>query len=150
MSVEANKAVVRRFHEELFNQQNLAVAAEILAPDLSVYGPDGQEYGKLRGLDGFVAWTKRCLEVLPDYRIIYSDMLGEGNMVAFRWTVYATHKGGTKWIFGPVAKDTPIEWSGIDIFYLSDGKIVKYYASWRDEDVRRQIQASASVEASRP
>ena len=140
MSVEDNKAVVRRFHEELFNQQNLAVAAEILAPDITVYGPDGGEYEKLRGLDGFVAWTKRCLEVLPDYHIVYSDMLGEGDMVAFRWTVYATHKGGTRWIFGPVEEDTKIEWSGIDIFYLADGKIVKYYASARDEDVRKQLQ----------
>lgn len=141
MSVEANKAVVRRFHEELFNQQNLAVAAEIIAPDFLCYGPDGREYARLRGLKGFVKWTKRCLEVLPDYHIVYSDMLGEGDMVAFRWTVYATHKGGTEWIFGPVAKDTKIEWSGIDIFHFAEGKIVKYYASAKDEDVRRQLQA---------
>jgi hypothetical protein len=103
MSVEANKAVVRRFHEELFNQQNLAVAAEILAPDFSCYGPDGREYVGLRGIGGFVEWTKQCLEALPDYRIVYTDMLGEDDRVAFRWTVHATHKGGVEWIFGPVA-----------------------------------------------
>jgi predicted SnoaL-like aldol condensation-catalyzing enzyme len=139
MSVEGNKAVVRRFHEELFNQQNLAVAAEIMAPNFSFHGPDGRR--GVGNLQEFVEWTARCLEMLPDYHIVYSDMLGEDDMVAFRWTVYATHKGGVEWIFGSVAEDTKIEWSGIDIFHFADGKIVKYYASAQDEDVRKQLQA---------
>ena len=84
-------------------------------------------------------WTERCLEVLPDYHIVYSDMIGEGNLVAFRWTVYATHRGGEDWIFGPVDDETKIEWSGIDVFHLADGKIVKYYASARDEDVKNRL-----------
>lgn len=139
MSVEENKAVVRRFHEELFNQQNLAIADEILAPDIVCYGPDGGIY--IKGREAYVQWTKRCLEMLPDYHIVYTDMLGEDEMVAFRWTVYATLKEGTRWIFGPVEKDTKIEWSGIDIFHFEDGKIARYYASARDEDVRKQLQA---------
>lgn len=137
MSVDRNKAVVRRFHEELFNQQNLAIASEILDEDIHAYGPAGELY--VAGRDAYLEWTKRCLEVLPDYHIVYSDMIGEGNMVAFRWTVYATHKGGEDWNFGPVAIETKIEWSGIDVFHLADGKIVKYYASARDEDVRKRL-----------
>ncbi len=137
MSVERNKVVVRRFHEELFNQQNFAIASEILDQDIHAYGPDGQPY--LKGRDEYLEWTKRCLEVLPDYHIVYSDMIGEGNLVAFRWTVYATHKGGEDWLFGPVAEETKIEWSGIDVFHLADGKIVKYYASARDEDVKNRL-----------
>jgi hypothetical protein len=66
-------------------------------------------------------------------------MIGEGNMVAFRWTVYATHKGGEDWLFGPVAKEMKIECSSIDVFHLAAGKIVGYYASARDEDVRKQL-----------
>src|SRR5215469_240362 len=37
MSVEENKALVRRFWEEVFNKRNLVVADELLAPDAINY-----------------------------------------------------------------------------------------------------------------
>lgn len=129
MSVEQNKAVVRRFHEELFNQQNLAIAEEILHEDVAYYSADGTQ--RVSGRDQYVSWVRRCLEVLPDYKITYYDMIGEGDLVAFRWVVRATHRGGEDWIFGAVSKDTPIVWFGVDIFHLSQGKIVRYYPSAR-------------------
>jgi hypothetical protein len=52
MSVDRNKAVVRRFHEELFNQQNLAIASEILDQDIHAYGPAGELY--LAGRDAYL------------------------------------------------------------------------------------------------
>ncbi len=43
MSVEANKAVARRFVEEVWNGGRLGVAKELLTPDLVTHRGDGGE-----------------------------------------------------------------------------------------------------------
>jgi hypothetical protein len=43
MSVEENKAVVRRYFQEVWNRQKLDVVDEIIAPDLLDHEVDGSK-----------------------------------------------------------------------------------------------------------
>ncbi len=51
MSTEDNKALIRRFIEEGWNQKNAAVFDELVAPDYVSHTPDGD----LQGLE--IGWV---------------------------------------------------------------------------------------------
>ena len=78
MPVEENKALVRRFIEELWGQGNLAVADELLAPE------DAPAY---RG------WAARLREAFPDLRATVDHLVAEGDLVAAFSTWEGTHTG---------------------------------------------------------
>jgi predicted ester cyclase len=109
MSVEHNKALVRRLYEEGLNKGNLAVADEILAPDYIRHGlapgaPLGPESTK------HVFSTMRA--ALPDLRITVEDMVGEGDKVVARVTGRGTHKGEYMGV-APTGKQVTVTFIGI-------------------------------------
>jgi len=111
MSLEENKAIVRRWSEELFNQGNLVVADEIVAPTYRRHDP-GDPFA-VEGPEG----VKRLVSILraqvPDLHITLEDVIAEGDKVVTRYTVA---KGKA---------------SAIQIFHLADGMIVE---SWANRD----------------
>ena len=60
MSTNDNKAVVRRFYEELWNEWRLDVAAEILADDVRFRGSLGQTTVGRDELLGYVETVRRA------------------------------------------------------------------------------------------
>ena len=42
MSAEENKALVRRFVEEFWNEGNMSAADELMAPDAQIHLPTGE------------------------------------------------------------------------------------------------------------
>lgn len=90
MSVEDNKANVRRFTEEVFNKQNLAIIDELISDDYIVNGVGGQQ---LRGLDGVRMMITMYTTAFPDLHMTIDDLIGEGDTVACRFTTTGTHKG---------------------------------------------------------
>ena len=109
MSVEHNKALVRRLYEEALNKGNLAVVDEILALNYVRHGlapgtPPGPESTKQ------VFTTMRA--ALPDLRITVEDMVGEGDKVVARVTGRGTHKGEYMGI-APTGKQVTVTFIGI-------------------------------------
>jgi len=90
MSVEENKALIRRFTEEFRNRGNLAVADELLAPDYVLHaglGPD------IRGPEGCKQDIIAVRSAFPDFHVTIDEMVAEGDKVAYRWTMRGTHRG---------------------------------------------------------
>ncbi len=121
MSTETNKAVVRRFFEEVWNRGNLAVADEVLAPNVVLHIP-GQPEDDVVGLE---VYKERVITYLrtafPDLQSNIEEMIADGNKVVVRWTWRATHQGEF-WGVAPTGKQ--ITYEGISILRLADGKIV--------------------------
>jgi predicted ester cyclase len=124
VSVEENKAVVRREQEELWNHTgNLDAAEEIFAPDYVEAAK--QEAADFRR--GF-----------PEVRSTIEDLVAEGDKVAARWMARATHQGEYMGI-PPTGKE--VEFTGISVYRIEGGKIAE---SWTVEDefgLMRQIGA---------
>jgi steroid delta-isomerase-like uncharacterized protein len=131
MSVEENKAVVRREQEELWNHTgNLDAAEEVFAPDYVEAAK--QEAAEFR--QGF-----------PDVRSTIEDLIAEGDTVAARWIAHATHKGEYMGI-PPTGK--AVEFTGISVYRIEGGKIAE---SWTVEDefgLMRQLGAVPEPEQS--
>ena len=88
MSIEQNKAVVRRFIEEVLDNQDLAVVDELLAPDyVNHLAPGGRE--------GFKQFNTMLRSAFPDLKIHYSveHLIAEGDYVVARITYHITNAG---------------------------------------------------------
>jgi steroid delta-isomerase-like uncharacterized protein len=87
MSTEKNKASVRRFIEEAFNKGNLAVVDETIAPNY-VY----HSFQDVKGTEGMKQFITMMRTTFPDLHITIDDIVAEGDMVAYRFTLRGTFK----------------------------------------------------------
>ena len=77
MSIEENKKLVRRYCDEVFDQGNLDLIDEFLAPDPS-YGPDY--------LENFKRKFAESRGALSDVSFHIEDMIAEEDKVVVRGT----------------------------------------------------------------
>jgi steroid delta-isomerase-like uncharacterized protein len=137
MSTETNKAIVRRYHEEVWNRHRLDLLDEFIADDFGKYdenhvpGHDSREI--LR------ASITAALEALPDFQRTLHDLVAEGNKVVIRYTYSATHQGE---LFGIPASGNLINVSGATIFRLDDDKITQFWAFNDNLGLMQQLGAA--------
>ena len=82
MTTEANKAIIRRFMEDVLNGRDLGVLDEIVAEDyLDHVAFPGQEPGR-RGVKRRISYLLAAL----DSRWTAHDFIGEDDLVVARWT----------------------------------------------------------------
>jgi len=112
---DENKALVRRWIEEGFNRQNLAVVDELIAEQFSV---NGQTIGR----DGLRMSMSRHLMGFPDLRVTIDDILAEGSKVGVWYTAEGTHRGQFE---GIPATGKRVKWSGFDLLTVEHGKITQ-------------------------
>jgi steroid delta-isomerase-like uncharacterized protein len=115
-----NKAFVRRFVEEYWNQGNLALAAEFVAADwvrIELFSPD-----KLYGVTGAQQAATKWRSAFPDLHLTINDMIAEGDKVATYWTFTGTHRGELDGI-APTGKQ--VTTSGISISRIANGRFVE-------------------------
>ncbi len=123
MSAESNKAASRRVFVESFQDGNLAVADELIAPGAKAGGPatlPGQPDGP-EGLKMAAAFYRGAFS---DLKITIDEQVAEGDMVVTRWTAVGTNTGQ---LAGMPASGKSVTVTGMGIDHFKDGKIV---ASW--------------------
>src|SRR3712207_886963 len=89
MSTEENKALLRRFFEDLFMQGDLAIADEIVAASYVNHNPMPGETPGREGLKQFVTMLRTAF---PDAAWTIEDQVAEGEKVVTRFTVTGTHQ----------------------------------------------------------
>jgi steroid delta-isomerase-like uncharacterized protein len=88
---ETNKAQFRRTYEEMFNQGNLAVADELIAPDcINHEAPPGMDN---RGPEAIRQVVIMLRTAFPDLHGTIEELVAEGDTVACRVTMSGTHLG---------------------------------------------------------
>lgn len=128
-AAEANKEVVRRAFEEVWNQRRLEAVDELFAPDFVFHSPAEPE--PIRGLDGYKRFVARIRGGFPDVGVRVEDIIAEGDMVAVRVTMEMTHTGTYQGI-PPAGKGL----RATQMFFdrMADGKIAE---SWQEIDALR-------------
>jgi len=114
-----SEAIYRRLIEEAFNQGNLSVVDELVAP-----GAREHQRGAEDGPEGTKKTVKYLRSAFPDFKIIIDDVLVSGNMVWAR-----QRGGGTN--LGMFAGHPPTGRKGfidvIDVCRIEDGKVVEHW-----------------------
>ncbi len=90
MSVEQNKATVRRVAEEVFNKGNMAVIPELIASNYIYKSPMGVEF---RGPGGFAQFIGMMRGAFPDVHMTVVDLVGEGDKLSARLSLEGTFTG---------------------------------------------------------
>jgi len=115
VSVEENKALIRRVFEEVLNQRNVAVIDEAFAPD----SVDHSAWeGQAPGPAGVKEAVSGVLDLFPDLRVTVESAIGEGDHVATRETWRGTH--------APTGK--PATGTVMHLFRLSGGRIAEEWS----------------------
>ena len=140
MSVEKNKAIARRYQEEVWGKGNLALLDELLAP---VY----VDHSLPATMDPSFAGAKRAVEgaldAFPDGQWTVEDLIAEGEKVVIRWKMQATHEHAFRGI-APGGK--PVMVTGTTVLRIVDGKIVERWVNW-DSLALRQPSETVQIGA---
>ncbi len=119
MSTKDNKALIRRFYEEVFNKKNLAAIDDFFAPGHVDHTlPPGLPVGP-EGTKQAIAMT---LTAFPDLHLTIEDMIAEGDKVVTWFTTHGTQRGALGDI-PPTGKQVTV--STIEITRIAGGKIVE-------------------------
>lgn len=142
MSAKENKAVVRRYIEELWGAGKLAVADEVYADDCVAYSLNRD--AKMEAPAPFKHGPEAIKQIVtewraafPDFQETIEDLVAEGNKVAVWSTVRGTHTGRD--FEGIPATGRKMTMAGIRIFRVSGGKIFEYWNLWDWQDLYRQL-----------
>ena len=139
---EANKSLVRRWFEEVWNQGREETIDELFSAKGVGYGL-GDTDAPLHGPAGFKPFVANLRGSLPDIHMTIDDILAEGDRVTARISVEGTHKGGQLGV-APSGKRVGI--AGIVIVRIANGQIVEGWNSWDQLGLLRQIGALPAAE----
>ena len=140
MSMEENKAIVRRIYDELWNERRLEFADELIAKDGVNYdtGLDPRPFGpeQMKGT------VRMVTAAFPDNRHEVEEVIAEGDTVVLRCTLTGTHEGEFMGIPPTRRKITVNE---IHIYRLKDGKAVEHRVGRDDLGAMRQLGVIADA-----
>ena len=140
MSVEDNKAIVRRFMEEFVRKGNLAVADEIFTADF--IGHYGLPESPKRGSEAMIQRLTMLRTAFPDVRYTVEDEIAEGDKVVHRLTGHGTQQGEFLDI-PPTGKQAT--WTGIAIYRIANGKIAERWVNVDNLGTVQQLGATLSL-----
>lgn len=120
---ETNKALARRWFDEVWNQKNAATIDEM-------YHPNGQSKGLpdpdsiIHGPEAFKQVHRNLLSSFPDQHMSLEDLLAEGDWVAVRWIATVRH--------APTGKS--LSMNGSSFIRFQQGQIIE---GWNQMDFTR-------------
>jgi steroid delta-isomerase-like uncharacterized protein len=128
MSLEENKAIVKRWNEETINRRNLDAIDELADPNYVNHGAN------TRGPTAYKQSLTAMLEAFSDGGITIEDTIAEGDKVVIRWKMHGTHTGEYQ---GVPATGKKVTVTGISVYRLAQGKIVE---DWSNMDELGYLQ----------
>ena len=136
MSLEENKALVRRFCEEVWSKGNVDAVMDIFAADYVRH--DLRQGNPLPGPEGQKKIALDFRAAFPDLQMKMDLMVAEGDLVVVRWTTEGTNTG--QW--GKVAPTGKrASFSGVNIFRIRKGKVVELWNHRDDLGLMQQLGA---------
>ena len=135
MSLEENKALVRRFNKEAFDDGDVSASERYLASDFL-----NHVSGK-RGIEDMQRIIRYVRTAFSDGRVEIDQEVAEGDLVVQLITSTGTHTGEvlhTPW--GSIAPTgRHVSWQSVRIYRVVDGKIAEHWAVRDDLGMLRQL-----------
>ena len=124
MSAE-NKAILRRYVEEIWNQGNASAIDELVSTNFVAHFPGSLE---IRGLEEYRQSLTLFRAAFPDLHSTIEHVVAEGDKIATRWVSRGTHKGA---YMGIAPTDKQVSWTITTIYRIAGSKVEE---SWGDMD----------------
>jgi predicted ester cyclase len=128
-SPEENKAVVRRYYDEVYSKGNLNVASEVLDAAYVQrslnHSPGSVEI--IEGPERIKRHAASLRATFPDFRYEIERLVAEGDTVVVTGTVRGTHQGELQ---GIAPSNKQMAYTSIHILRLHEGRIVEDWNLW--------------------
>lgn len=111
MSIDSNKALVRRHIDLAWNAADFEALSEVWAPDCVVHLANGRP---VAGYDALADHLREAVLVWGDRDCRVEELVAEGDLVANRWSFRAVGPSGD-----------PLSMSGMDFYRIADGKLAE-------------------------
>jgi len=130
--VDRNRAVALRVFEEIFNQRRPEIAAGIYSPNFRNHGIHSDA-----SLEVDQGWARGELRAFPDLRMTVVKTVAENDLVTILWIFRGTHARDGYGGFPPTG--TYMEFGGITIFRVVDGRIVEEWTTFNQWSAYSQV-----------
>ncbi len=135
MAEEENRALNRRYVEEVINQGNIHAIDELIDPGIVDYAaPPGFPTGR----EGAKRFSAMLSSAFPDLHLTIEDMIAEGDKVVVRGTWNGTHEGA---FMGIPATGRRVTVSQIDVSRVADGRMVEHWGQFDALGLMQQLGA---------
>jgi steroid delta-isomerase-like uncharacterized protein len=137
LSTATHKAIVRRYIEQVLNEQRHDLVEEFLAENIELHGsgiPPGLELAK--------QWFTTFSTAFPDGYTTIEDMVAEEDKVVARTTFDGTHQAEIQGI--PVT-GKKVKMPGIAIFRLDNGKIAEGWLANDNLSLMKQLSVILKI-----
>ena len=138
-NLEENKALIRRWFEEVWNKGRADAISQMLAEDRIVHGLSDDVNAPLKGPGGFLPFHAQFREAFPNIEVVVEDQIAEGDRVATRCSVRGKHTGDS---LGFAATQAPVEFTGVAITRIKDGKIIE---AWNNFDFMKMYRQLGTI-----
>jgi predicted ester cyclase len=137
---EANRALVLRWFDELWNQKNLSIIDELAHPDSQSFGfPDPTRSISRAEYKNAVSSFH---QTFSNIHMTVEDIIAEDEKVSTRWSATMTHTGPGLG-FEPTGKSITV--TGISIATIHEGLVLE---AWNAFDLTRHVaQLKAGAQA---
>ena len=135
MSV-ANKVLVYRWYEEVWNKKRESAIDEMLSPDVVLYGLTDSPTEALIGTEAFKKYWREMIIIFPDLQAAVESTIAEDDRVAARCSLRATHTGEG---MGVKPTGRKIHVTGVRISTFREGKVIEAWNCFDFLLVYRQL-----------
>ena len=131
----SDNSFLHRWFEEVWNNKSESAVDELLAEDGVGYGLPG---GEIRGPAAFKEYQRALISAYPDLRVHVEETITEGDKIAARCRVTGVHHGEG---LGLSATNKPVEFTGLCMVRVKDGKIVEAWNEFNFMEMYQQLGA---------
>lgn len=135
---EEYQSFQHRWFGEVWNKGRAEAIDEMCSPDVLAHGLVDAAGNEVRGIEAFKTFFSNFRSAFPDIEVTVEETVAEGDKVVARCTVRATHKGDA---LGIEATNLPVEFRGISMWTVRDGKIVDTHDLYDFLTVFQQVGA---------
>jgi predicted ester cyclase len=129
-----NEQLMRRWFEEVWNQQRAEAIDEMMIADVIIHGHSPE----VRGRDGFKQLHTAFCAALPDIRITPELVFGAGDLVVAHNHVAGTQRGP---LFGIAPLNRRVQFSGTSIARVKNGLFVEAWDQYNFLELYGQLDA---------
>lgn len=130
----ANERLIVRYFEEVWNQGDLDVLDEIIAPDYINHSPGAPN--PLPGPNGLKPIVESIRKAFSDLKYVIENMVISDDQVAVHTTMYGTHTGD---FFGLAPTNKKINVHQMQIERISNNQIIEHWRVTDDLTMLRQL-----------
>lgn len=131
----AETDLIYRWFEEVWNNQNEVAIDEMFAENGVGHGLGPEP---IVGPENFKVFHRAFVSAYPNLRVEVQDTITEGDKIAVRCRVTGSHDGQG---IGVSPTNQPVEFTGMVIVRVSDGKIVEAWNEFNFMEMYKQVGA---------